>query len=110
MVKKHPGAGYAVAKTFPDTAKIADEILAHAERWDGSGYPRGLRGREIPYLARVFGIIEAFDAMTHARVGRRSCRPPEALERLQAAAGRQFDPELVEVFVGVLVPGEKVTA
>ncbi len=98
-VKRHPEAAYRIIKTFAETAKISDEVLALRERWDGSGYPRGLKGKDIPFLARAFAIMDVYDAITHERPYNRTLTPEEALEELRRNAGRQFDPELSEAFI-----------
>jgi diguanylate cyclase (GGDEF)-like protein/PAS domain S-box-containing protein len=102
LVEKHPEAGFRIVKSFPDTARISDEVLSHDEHWDGTGYPRGLKGKEIPYLARVFALIEAYDVMTHRRPYARALSHDEALEELRRNAGSQFDPELAEKFIAFM--------
>ncbi|MCW3488800.1 PAS domain S-box protein [Dethiobacter alkaliphilus] len=67
-MKKHCEIGYRIAISSPELASIADSILCHHEHWDGKGYPRGLKGEEIPQLARVFSVLDAYDTMTHDRV------------------------------------------
>jgi diguanylate cyclase (GGDEF)-like protein/PAS domain S-box-containing protein len=109
-MKKHSDAGYRIVKSFPDTARISNEVLCADERWDGSGYPRGLKGKDIPYLSRILSIIDAFDVMTHGRPYARSFTQTEAIEELQSNAGRQFDPELVEIFVRQVAGREPVEA
>ena len=71
----------------------------HHERWDGEGYPEGLRGDEIPLLARVVAVADAYEAMTSDRPYRRSLSPEEAVRRIREAAGAQFDPRVVEAFL-----------
>ena len=66
-VKRHPEAGYRITNTFGETARIAEAILSQREWWDGSGYPRGLKGKGIPFLSRVFSIIDTYDTITHER-------------------------------------------
>lgn len=101
-VKRHPEAGYRIVKTFPGTAKISDAILAQREKWDGTGYPRGLRQKEIPFMSRVFSIIDSYDTMTHERPYERTFTRAEAENELRHAAGKQLDPELSEVFLSVI--------
>jgi PAS domain S-box-containing protein/putative nucleotidyltransferase with HDIG domain len=79
--------------------QLAEEIaLTHHERWDGGGYPRGLRGDEIPRSGRLVAIADVFDALTHARPYRESLPVDEAVALIASGAGKQFDPELVEAF------------
>lgn len=97
-IKKHPGIGYRIAQSSNRIAFIAKAILTHHERWDGAGYPMGLNGNEIPFVSRIFAIIDAYDAMTHDRVYRKAICHKEALDELKKCAGTHFDPKLVEIF------------
>ena len=99
VMKRYPEAGFRIVKTFAETARISEEILSLREHWDGSGYPRGLRGREIPLLARVFAIIDSYDIITHERPYGPAMSADQALRELTQNAGKQFDPKLVEKFV-----------
>jgi diguanylate cyclase (GGDEF)-like protein/PAS domain S-box-containing protein len=99
MIKKHPEIGYRIAQSSNKTASIAEAILTHHERWDGTGYPMGLKGNEIPILSRIFAVIEAHDVMTHNNLYRKALSHKEALEELRRCAGTQFDPSLVEIFI-----------
>lgn len=76
--------------------------LYHHERWDGRGYPFGLSGKNIPFMARVVGVADAFDAMTAERPYHRGIPKAEALQELQRGAGKQFDPELTEIFCFIM--------
>jgi HD-GYP domain-containing protein (c-di-GMP phosphodiesterase class II) len=73
--------------------------LHHHERWDGSGYPSGLSGEEIPINCRILAIVDAYDAMTNDRVYRRGKAPELAMEELLFNSGNQFDPTLVRIFI-----------
>jgi HD-GYP domain-containing protein (c-di-GMP phosphodiesterase class II) len=79
----------------------ADLVHAHHERFDGTGYPRGLRGEEIPFGARIFAIVDAFDAMTSDRPYRAAWPPQAARDEIAKMAGTQFDPSLAGVFLEI---------
>ncbi|NLV82285.1 MAG: diguanylate cyclase, partial [Synergistaceae bacterium] len=101
-MRKHPEIGYRIAMSSSETAPIAEYILCHHERWDGSGYPRKLRGTEIPLLSRILAIADAYDAMTENRVYNETRTPEEAFEEIKKCAGTQFDPEIAEIFVQMM--------
>lgn len=101
-MKHHPEVGYRIALSSPELVPVAELIRQHHERWNGKGYPRGLRGEEIHILSRILAIADAYDAMTSERPYRPALSPEEALEELRKGAGTQFDPHLVEVFVKLL--------
>ena len=100
-IKKHPEIGYRIITSCQDFQPIAEGILTHHERWDGKGYPQGLKGNAIPLSARIIAIIDAFDVMTSGRPYRKVISSDEALEELRRCSGTQFDPELVEIFINV---------
>lgn len=102
-MKKHTEIGYRIAKKTPEFSYIADEILSHHERWDGKGYPQGLKGTEIPLESRILAVVDAFDAMTSDRVYRKAMSIDEAIEELMENAGTQFDPFIVDVFVNKII-------
>jgi len=97
-VATHPARGAEVlaplASFYPE---LPSGVLSHHERWDGSGYPRGLRGRRIPLAARIVTIADTFDAITHSRRYRGAADVSRAIEVLGAGRGTQFDPELVDL-------------
>ena len=97
-IKLHPSASGRLADRA-NLGTIASTLRHHHERWDGSGYPQGLAGEQIPLVARVISIADAFDAMLADRPYRNSMTIAEAYRELQAGAGSQFDPELVGVFL-----------
>ncbi|KAF5054199.1 Diguanylate cyclase, GGDEF domain [anaerobic digester metagenome] len=109
-IKKHPEVGYRIAQTVPELRKIAEYILCHHERWDGNGYPQGLKAEEIPLLARILTIVDAYDAMTQDRSYRPAMAESEALAELQRHAGSQFDPELVTVFISEVLEKNRTAA
>jgi HD-GYP domain-containing protein (c-di-GMP phosphodiesterase class II) len=102
-MKKHPEIGYRIAQNTPELSAVAEYILFHHERWDGTGYPRGLAGEEIPLLCRILAVADAYDAMTSNRVYRQAMGKQEALAELKRNAGTQFDPALVEKFIMINV-------
>ena len=102
IMKKHPEIGYRIANTVPELVNIADYILAHHERWDGGGYPKGLAGDKIPLLSRILAVVDAYDAMTQDRPYRKALSTAEAKEELRRNSGTQFDPHIVEILLDYL--------
>ncbi|WP_089761246.1 diguanylate cyclase [Halarsenatibacter silvermanii] len=102
IMKEHPERGYKIASASAEFAPVAEDILAHHERWDGEGYPQGLKGESIPYLARIISIIDAYDVMTSNRSYSPSMSKEETLREIKDCAGGQFDPELAEKFVELM--------
>ncbi|HWQ97911.1 MAG TPA: HD domain-containing phosphohydrolase [Clostridia bacterium] len=98
-IRRHPEIGYRIALTIPELQGIAGYILCHHERWDGTGYPQGLGGEEIPYIARIISVIDAYDAMTEDRSYRSGLPVQQAADEIIRYAGRQFDPEVARVFI-----------
>lgn len=103
-MKKHPQIGYRVALSSPEFASISEHILSHHERWDGTGYPNGLREKEIPLLSRILAVADAYDAMTQDRVYRKAMTAQVAIEEIRVNAGKQFDPEIVKIFLENIRP------
>jgi two-component system cell cycle response regulator len=98
VMRRHAVVGEHILAGF-ETAAVAGLVRSSHERWDGSGYPDGLRGEAIPLGARIITICDSYDAMTHARPYRPARSAPEALAELRHGAGRRFDPALVAVFL-----------
>ncbi len=101
-MQRHSEIGHRIAQSAPDLAPIADWILKHHEWWNGSGYPLGLKGKEIPLECRILAIADAYDAMTSDRPYRKAMTHERAVDELKRFAGVQFDPELVRNFLGFL--------
>ncbi len=99
VIKTHPQVGVNIASRAPELAPCLPGILHHHERYDGTGYPIGLKGEEIPLEARVLAIADAFAAMTTVRSYSEALSLEEAFEELHRGAGTQFDPNLVEIFL-----------
>ncbi|NLA90673.1 MAG: HD domain-containing protein, partial [Synergistaceae bacterium] len=99
-VKRHPETGYNVALTATaDSASVADAILSHHERWDGSGYPYSLSGDAIPLFSRIIALADAFDIMTRGTPYRTAMPREEALREIEMQSGRQFDPSLASLLI-----------
>lgn len=98
-IRKHSEIGYRIAKASPEIGHIADAILSHHERWDGTGYPEGKREQAIPQISRVIAVVDSFDMMQRDRPYRKGLSKVEALAELERCAGKQFDPELVRQFM-----------
>src|SRR5690554_6835204 len=101
-VKKHPEAGYRIVQASFELSHIAYDILCHHERWDRQGYPLQKAGVEIPFLARIISVVDAYDIMTHKQPYKEALSPNKALKELRKNAGPQFDPDIVEAFCEIL--------
>ncbi|WP_418223386.1 diguanylate cyclase [Clostridium isatidis] len=102
MLKQHPENGVEIIKTIDSLSGAMPIILHHHERYDGKGYPYGLKGEEIPFLARILCIVDSFDAMTSNRPYNKRKTYEEAIEELKRCSGAQFDPELSNAFIEVI--------
>ena|GEM_PF-941785 len=107
VIRKHCELGYNIARSLPEIACIADAILAHHERWDGSGYPLGLKGDQIPLASRMIAIMDTYIAMVQGRPYREKNSSEEALAELKKYAGTQYDPHLVDLFVEMMSKDKK---
>jgi HD-GYP domain-containing protein (c-di-GMP phosphodiesterase class II) len=101
MMKQHSYLGFRMLKKIPFLADAAEIVYAHQEHWDGSGYPRGLRGEEIPMGARIFAIADTLDAITSNRPYRPAQTVEAARSEIATWSGRQFDPSIVRVFLAI---------
>ncbi len=99
LVRYHSVAGYSILKNAEEYTGIAETVLYHHERWDGKGYPKGLKGEKIPLYSRMIAVADAFEAMTSDRPYRRTLTESEAVSELIKFAGTQFDPQIVDIFI-----------
>ncbi len=106
VLERHPQIGFRMLESL-GVDPVADWVLHHHERWDGSGYPDGLPGEQIPLGARIIFVADAYDAMTSERVYRRRVLPEQAIAELQRCAGTQFDPEIVDAMADELAATEE---
>jgi diguanylate cyclase (GGDEF)-like protein/PAS domain S-box-containing protein/putative nucleotidyltransferase with HDIG domain len=108
-IKKHPEIGYRILSSVNELSEMADYVLAHHERWDGNGYPKGLKGNEIPVQSRIIAIADAYDAMISERSYRQALPKEYAISELIKGAGTQFCREYVHVFIDKVVYDVKVS-
>lgn len=101
-MQRHSEIGYRIAQALPELSTIAEKILKHHERWDGKGYPLGIKGEDIPLECRILAIAEAYEAMTSDRPYRKAMTHEEALKELNNNSNLQFDPYIVEKFLEIL--------
>jgi HD-GYP domain-containing protein (c-di-GMP phosphodiesterase class II) len=100
-MRRHPQTGFNILKSIGFLKVPAEIVLSHQERWDGSGYPRGLRGEKIHVGARIFAVADALDAMTSDRPYRVSIGFAAAMAEISRFSGSQFDPAVVETFLAI---------
>jgi HD-GYP domain-containing protein (c-di-GMP phosphodiesterase class II) len=93
--------GFKILNIFDDTLDLAEAVYSHHERWDGSGYPKGLKGNEIPVSSRIIAVAEYYDALTNTMVAE-AISSEEAKGRLESQAGSKLDPEIVKAFIYTL--------
>jgi putative nucleotidyltransferase with HDIG domain len=101
IMKQHCERGYEMVRKIPFLREAAEIVYAHQERFDGTGYPRGLQGEQIPLGARIFAIADSLDAMTSDRPYRKGTSFAAATEEIVRCTGKQFDPQIVEVFLAM---------
>jgi putative nucleotidyltransferase with HDIG domain len=99
QVKMHPTTGYRILSSSQKTKEIARFVLYHHERFDGRGYPAGLMGEKIPLFSRIIAVADAYDAMTNQRSYKKSLNKHEAVQELIKNKGKQFDPDIVDIFI-----------
>jgi len=102
QIKDHPANGKKILEHIRDFEDITEIVYCHHERYDGLGYPRGLKGHEIPYDACLIQIVDAYDAMTSERAYRKAFSPQKALEIILEERGKQFHPDLADCFIDLI--------
>ena len=101
-IREHPWLGERIVAPVPALGGLTRQVIAcHHERWDGSGYPRGLRGAEIPLAARIFAVVDAYDSMTNDQPYRDALSVEEAQLEISQKAGLDFDPDVVAAFMAL---------
>lgn len=102
LIRKHSEVGYRILSAANEFSEIADYILAHHERWDGMGYPKGLKGNDIPIYSRIISVADSFDAMTSDRAYRKGMSVLEARVEIKKHSNTQFDPNVTKVFLEII--------
>ncbi|MEW6718585.1 MAG: HD domain-containing phosphohydrolase [Chloroflexota bacterium] len=102
IMRQHPQFAFDMLSPIKYLRPALDIPYGHHERWDGSGYPRGLKGEQIPLAARIFAVVDVFDALTSARPYREAWSREEAIEYIREQAGKLFDPQVVEAFLAMV--------
>lgn len=105
IIQKHPEYGWAVLRVVPGFERVSLFVLHHHEAYDGTGYPAGLRGEEIPIGSRIVSVMDSFDAMISSRPYRKGLALDEAIRRLEAGIGTQFDPVVTPKFIAMASAG-----
>lgn len=103
QIKRHPEVGYRITQVSPDLMHISEYILSHHERWDGKGYPQGLKEKDIPLLSRIIAIVDSYDAMTQDRPYSKAKTLAQAKKEILDNAGKQFDPVIAQLFVEKII-------
>ena len=106
VIKTHPTIGINILADFPEFNQIKNAILYHHERYDGKGYPTGLKGEEIPIIARILSVADAFDAMNSTRVYRPNLNKEAIIEQFEICKGTQFDPVIAQLMIDLINSGE----
>jgi len=100
-IEQYPVVGFRILNLFDDTLNLAESVFCHHEHWDGTGYPKGLKGEEIPKSARIIAVAENYDAMTN-EMNKNAMSKKEAIGQIKIQSGTKFDPEIVNIFVEMM--------
>jgi HD-GYP domain-containing protein (c-di-GMP phosphodiesterase class II) len=103
IMEEHPIIGADILSSYSAFEKSVAFVRHHHERWDGKGYPDGIKGEQIPIGSRIISVVDAYDAMTSDRPYRRGMPPAQAVERLKAGMGSQFDPQVCATWIQILI-------
>lgn len=109
IMKKHPVYAFNILSRVPFLLPATEIPYAHHEHWDGSGYPRGMKGEEIPIAARIFAIADVWDALTTSRPYRAAWNKPETMAYIKEQSGKHFDPQIVKVFLKMIEDEESAS-
>jgi HD-GYP domain-containing protein (c-di-GMP phosphodiesterase class II) len=102
IVKQHPSIAHDLLSPIEFLRRALDIPYCHHEKWDGSGYPRGLKGERIPLAARIFAVVDMWDALCSVRRYRPAWSPDKAIEHIRSLSGTHFDPEVVDMFLKIV--------
>lgn len=105
-IRRHPEIGYRILSSVNEYALLAKYVLAHHERWDGKGYPEGLKGKDIPLVSRIIAVADSYDAMTNDRPYRKALDKKVAIQEIIDNSEIKYDPEIVKVFIEKVLPNE----
>ena len=108
VIRRHPEIGYRIAESSNELLPIAEAILSHHERWDGIGYPLGLKGENIPLISRIVSLVDAYEVMTQGRPYKGTQSPDCSLKEIRKESGRKFDPTLVDFFLKIASDGNSL--
>jgi len=102
VIKTHTQIGYRILKAADEYSGLAEYALSHHERWDGKGYPKGLKGTEIPLYSRIINVADSFEAMTANRPYRKGMSVKDAITEIENCSGTQFDPKVAKIFIDMM--------
>jgi HD-GYP domain-containing protein (c-di-GMP phosphodiesterase class II) len=102
IMRRHPQHAFELLKKIPFLNPAIDIPYRHHERWDGTGYPDGLKGEEIPLTARIFAVVDVWDALLSDRPYRKAWAKEKAIEYIREQSGKHFDPQIVETFLSTI--------